>query len=103
MSGNICYFTRRCIAEIRHKSNACKIRKKEEELKKNEYKVRFEKRKMLYVEFKNMVIEVPNPYDYIPSKVSLELGDNGMYYVDGYAPKKEIKKENFTKKAMPLK
>lgn len=59
----------------------------------NANRVRFEKRNQLYVEYKNMVVTVQNPYDYVPEFVYL-VKIKEDFYIKGFEPKKiEIKKE----------
>ena len=66
-------------------------------MKPNENKVRFESKGMLYVEYGDNVIKVPNPFgDDIPAGVEL-VEVNNEYYVKGYEPKVE-KKEKPAKK-----
>ena len=57
-------------------------------MKQNEYKVRFCLRGNLFVEIENMVIEIKNPYNYVPEKVVLYKYDNDYHFKP-----KEIKKE----------
>lgn len=60
--------------------------------------VRFVKKGLLYVELydKNdeveMVIAIPNPYDYEPKSVEV-VEINGEYFVSGFQPKLEEKKQ----------
>lgn len=65
----------------------------------NEKKVRFVKNNKLFVEVDDFVIEVLNPYDYEPNVVELVEVD-GVYYVKGFEPKKEIKKTKYTKETI---
>ena len=61
------------------------------------YLVLFEKHKQLYVEVKDEVVLVDNPFDFIPTKVDLNKVD-GKYYVAGYEPKPKAVSANTKKK-----
>lgn len=95
-----CFFVRRCSIESRWKpvSNmeVCKLRMKQES--KYMYKIRFEKRGKLYVEYGDFVVKVDNPFgDKIPEGVNDLVEVNGVVYIKGYEPK-PIKEEKETKK-----
>ena len=63
----------------------------------NTNKVRFEKRGKLFIEVENFVIELDNPYDYIPQYVEL-IKQKGEYFIKGFESKtrEEIKKSTKT-------
>ncbi len=63
-------------------------------MKTDEYKVRFEKKGILFIEIpeKDMVIELENTYDDIPKKVELICIEN-KYYIKGTEPKKKTIKK----------
>lgn len=102
-TGNICVFVRRkpCIMQWSPLESMvnCKLRKEEVVMSDNEKKVRFVKNNKLFVEVDDFVIEVLNPYDYEPNVVELVEVD-GVYYVKGFEPKKEIKKTKYTKETI---
>lgn len=102
-TGNICVFVRRkpCIMQWSPLESMvnCKLRKEEVVMSDNEKKVRFVKNNKLFVEIDDFVIEVLNPYDYEPNVVELVEVD-GVYYVKGFEPKKEIKKTKYTKETI---
>ena len=99
-----CMFMYRCTFEHRwlpipEMDNCVLMRESMEEkkMKPNENKVRFESKGMLYVEYGDNVIKVPNPFgNDIPAGVEL-VEVNNEYYVKGYEPKVE-KKEKPAKK-----
>lgn len=102
-TGNICVFVRRkpCIMQWSPLESMvnCKLRQEEVVMSDNEKKVRFVKNNKLFVEIDDFVIEVLNPYDYEPNVVELVEVD-GVYYVKGFEPKKEIKKTKYTKETI---
>lgn len=99
-SGDICPFMRRC--NLEHKwlplttMDRCNIRLGNDtmfELKKDEYKVAFESKGMLYVEYGDNVFKFKNPFDDVPQKVQLVRVDNELY-IKGFEPiKEEVKTE----------
>lgn len=62
-------------------NNTCK--KKPEVIPKNYYKVQFEKKKSLYIEVKNNIIVLKNPFDYVPVYVKLSKDRNGKWSIKG--------------------
>ena len=100
-SNEICPFTRRCSTRMAHvplaSMNNCQLRKEEEMIPTNTNKVRFEKRGKLFIEVENFVIELDNPYDYIPQYVEL-IKQKGEYFIKGFESKtrEEIKKSTKT-------
>ena len=93
-SNEICPFTRRCSTRMAHvplaSMNNCQLRKEEEMIPTNTNKVRFEKRGKLFIEVNDHVIELKNPYDYIPDYVYL-VNVNGENYIKGFEPKETPK------------
>lgn len=62
------------------------------ELRKDEYKVLFESKGMLYVEYGDNVFKFTNPFDEVPQKVQLVRVENELY-IKGFEPKVEPKIE----------
>lgn len=56
------------------------------ELGVDEYKVAFEKRGKLYIEFGDYIVKLDNPYDYVPKTVEMVTID-GEKYIKDFAPK----------------
>lgn len=59
------------------------------ELRKDEYKVAFESKGMLYVEYGDNILKFKNPFDDVPQKVQLVRVDNELY-IKGFEPKVEV-------------
>lgn len=98
-SHNICPCMRRCSLERKWLPLAtmgtCNIRLGNNtmlELRKDEYKVLFESKGMLYVEYGDNVFKFTNPFDDVPKKVQLVRVDNELY-IKGFEPKIEPKIE----------
>ena len=95
VDGKICVFMYRCTVERRWRPlpdmKRCVLREKTVGVKKlqpNEHKVRFESKGKLYVEYKDEVIKVDNPFDYVPVGVRITMVD-GTPYVKDFEPKSE--------------
>ena len=87
--------------------NGCNIRLEKDtmlELRKDEYKVAFESKGMLYVEYGDNVFKFKNPFDDVPQKVQLVRVDNELY-IKGFEPKVEVqpKEEAKTEEKVPKK
>ena len=98
-NNNICPFMRRCSLERKWLPLAtmktCNIRLGNNtmlELRKDEYKVLFESKGMLYVEYGDNVFKFTNPFDEVPQKVQLVRVENELY-IKGFEPKVEPKIE----------
>lgn len=93
VTGDHCYLGRRCIIEKTwlplNSMYNCRIRNTAKGV--GMYKVRFEKGGKLYVEMDDMVVVVDNVYEYTPETVDIKEVD-GIYYIDGFEPKKNKKK-----------
>lgn len=50
---------------------------------KNYYKVQFEKKNSLYIEVKNNIIILKNPFNYVPVYVKLSKDRNGKWSIKG--------------------
>lgn len=57
-------------------------------LNKGEYKVLFQKKNNLYVEYAGEIAKVENPFETTPSTVDIVEVD-GIIYVKGFEPKKK--------------
>lgn len=97
--GDICPFMRRCSLE--HKwlplatMDKCNVRLENNamsRLMKDEYKVLFESKGMLYVEYNDNVFKFSNPFDDVPEKVQLIKVDNELY-IKGFESKIETRPE----------
>jgi len=77
----------------------CLLRKESTALNDNEYKVRFCLHGVLYVEMGDSIMQIKNPYDYIPEKVTLYKGENG-YSFTKY--RKSTKKKVETEVEVPV-
>lgn len=103
ITNQICPLVRWCndvgrvISINNYRENCIYYKNKEESMLQSNgsHKVRFVKRKLLYVELNdklNQIAKIDNPYDYEPFYVDIvQVGDN--YYVKGFEPKVEIKVE----------
>ena len=92
----ICMFMYRCTAERRWKPlegmSGCTLRLKmsgQKKLQPNESRVRFESKGKLYVEYKDGVIKVDNPFDTVPYGVEIVTVE-GVPYIKGYEPEVKV-------------
>ena len=100
-SQDICPFMRRCSLEHRWLPLAtmdkCKIRLENDnmvELNKDEYKVLFESKGALYVEYGDSVFKFKNPFEDVPKKVQLIKVDNELF-IKGFEPKPIVEERVF--------
>lgn len=79
---DVCPFSRFCTTRNKiiptNSQEYCKIRNKKE-IPDGFFEVRFEKKGFLYVEYKDRVLKLKNPYDFIPPYV--KVGKNKKFYI----------------------
>lgn len=95
-SDEICPFVRRCTNEKCWKPldtmDKCKLRKDEVVVPQGKKKVRFALHGELYVEDREFVYSIKNPYDYIPEFVEI-VDIEGIKYIKGFEPQVKSSKK----------